>query len=122
VELLGFLIKGFHGHGEVIIVRPEGTEGALGHDDDEGPALRMVAHGLRKADLGLSHAFGTALATAVQKQDDGPFAVVVSPPFLRHVDLVAMDYPGKDELAIEEARVLDGGGTGGAGAGEMDGL
>jgi hypothetical protein len=45
--------------------------GALGHDDDEGPALGVVAELLGKAGLGLPQAFTAALASAMEKEDDG---------------------------------------------------
>jgi hypothetical protein len=45
------------------------AERALGDDDDEGPALGVVAELLGKADLGLPEAFAAAFSSAVQEQD-----------------------------------------------------
>jgi hypothetical protein len=61
-------------------------ERALRHDDDEGPAVGVVAHLLGQADLGLPHAFGAALAAAVQEEDDGPLPMVVAAPLFGQVD------------------------------------
>ena len=64
--------RGFPSPGQVFWLGPKAAERALGHDDDEGPALRMVAHRFRKADLGLPHAFAAALAATMERQNDRP--------------------------------------------------
>ena len=81
---------------------------ALGHDDDEGPALGVVAHRLGKADLRLPHAFRAALAAAMQEEDDGPLLVVVAAPVFRQVDLKAVGDAVQLDLAIQKAGLLGG--------------
>ena len=52
VELACLLIEAGHGHLEHVGVGPEMAEGALRHDDDEGPALGVVAQLLREGRSG----------------------------------------------------------------------
>ena len=87
VELVRLLVERGHGHGHHVGVGPVVELRALRHDDDEGPALGVVAHRCGKADLGLPHAFGAALAAAVKKENDGPLLVVVAAPVFRQIDL-----------------------------------
>jgi hypothetical protein len=66
----------------------------------------MVAHRLGKADLGLPHAFGAALATAVEGEDDGPKLVVVAPPLFGKVDDEAVGFTVEFYFSIQEAGLL----------------
>ena len=81
----------------------------------------MVAHRLGKADLGLPHAFGTALAAAVEEEDDGPLLVNVAAPFFGEIDLEAVSGAVQLEAAIEKAGLLRGLRPGGVGAGRGSG-
>ncbi len=107
VELDGLLIEGGHGHGHHVGVGPVVNLRTLRHHDDEGPALGVVAHRCGQADLRLPHAFGAALAAAVEKEDDGPLPVVVAPPVFGQVDLEAIGDAVELEGAIEEAGFLE---------------
>ena len=87
-------------------IGPVAGLGALRHDDDERPALGVVAHCLGKADLRLPHALGAALAAAMKKENDGPLLVVVAPPLFRQIDLEAVGDAVQLDAAIEEAGLL----------------
>ena len=106
VELGGLLVEGGHGQGQHVGVGPVVVLRALGHDDDEGPALGVVADGFGKADLGLPHALGAALAAAVEEENDGPGLAVVAAPVFGQVDLEAVGGAVELDAAIEEAGLL----------------
>ena len=123
LELALFLVEGGEGELEHVGVGPEVAEGALGHDDDEGPALGVVAELGGKADLGLPHAFGTAFAAAVEEEDDGEMAMVGEfvgvAVVLREVDLELVGDAIEGDGAVEEAGFLGGGGWGGVAVAAM---
>ena len=118
MELALLLGEGSHGHLEHLRVGPEVVLGALGHDDDEGPALGMVADLGGQTDLGLPHAFAAALAAAVEEEDDGPAVVVFFvgrfggvlglAVVLRQVDLELVGGTVQLEGAVEETGFLGG--------------
>ncbi len=121
VELFGFLVEGGHGELEHFGVGPEMAQGALGQDDDEGPALGVVAELLGKADLGLPEAFAAAFAAAVEEKQNRRgllaffvFGALIFRAGLRFVEVFgevdlevvgdAFDFDG----AVEEAGFLEG--------------
>ena len=106
VKLGRLLVKRRHRHGKHVGVGPIAVDCTLRHHDDERPALRMIANSLRQADLRLPHAFSTALAAPVQKQNDRPLLVVVAPPLFRDVDLVAIRGRAHLDPAIEKSCLL----------------
>ena len=106
MELSRFLVEGCHGHGQHLRVGPVIGQRALGHDDDKGPALRVVAHSLGQADLRLPHALRTSLAASMQKQNDRPLLVVFAAPFLRQVDLEAVGSAVQFDPAVQKACLL----------------
>jgi hypothetical protein len=93
------------------------AEAALGHDDEEGPALGVVAELLRKADLGLPEAFCAALASAVEEEEDGGLLGLFAGKFgvagvglvgegIGEVDLEFIAGAAKGERAVEKAGFL----------------
>ena len=106
VELRRLLVKRGHGHLQHCRVGPVSGDGALRHDDDERPALGVVAHLEGQADLRLPHALRSALAAPVQEQDDRPQLAVVAPAILRQVDLELVDYSADLDTAIQKAGLL----------------
>jgi hypothetical protein len=66
----------------------------------------MVPELLGQADLRLPHSFRTALSAAVEKEDDRPLLVIVTPPFFRQIDLVAIGGTIDLNSAIEKSGFL----------------
>jgi len=112
VELGGLLVELRHGHFEHVGVGPEIGVGALGHDDDEWPALGMIAHLEGQADLGLPHALGAALAAPVEEENDGPLTVVVAAKVFREIDLEVITGAAELKGAVQEPGLLGWNGRG----------
>ncbi len=106
VKLGGLRVERGHGHAHHVGVGPVAILRALRHHDDEGPALRMVAHGCRQANLRLPHALRAALAAPMQKEDDRPLLVVVSLKTVGKVNGEVVDGVMKFKRAVEKAGFL----------------
>ena len=106
VELGRLLVERGHRQIEHGGIGPVGVLRALRHHDHERPAVGVVAHRFGDPDLRLPHAFGAALAPAVQEEDDGPLLAVVAPPLLRQVNLKAVGDSVQLDAAVQESRIL----------------
>jgi hypothetical protein len=108
VELGCLPVQSLHGQRERLRVGPVVGQRTLRHHDDEGPALRVVAHLLGQANLRLPHPLRAALPAPVEEQDHRPLLVVVAPPLLGQIDLEAVGGPIQYESAVQKARLLRG--------------
>jgi hypothetical protein len=75
--------------------------GTLGDDYESGKAGAVAADGRADTDLGLDEAVGTALAVAVEEEDNGPF--LVGGPVVRHKDLILIGDAANGERTVQEA-------------------
>ena len=107
MEFDGFLLEGGPGEGLHVRVGPIGGNGALRHDDDEGPAVGVIADGLGKANLRLPHTLSATLSAAVEEEDNGPLFAIVAAPLLREIDLKAIGDAMELDAPIEEAGFLE---------------